>query len=272
MSAVRKEYKRVTTKSVVDMKANGEKISMLTAYDYTFAKLLDSAGIDVLLVGDSASNVMAGHETTLPITLDQMIYHASSVVRGVSRALIVVDLPFGTYQSDPKKALRSAIRIMKESGAHAIKLEGGKEEAESIKHIVNAGIPVMGHLGLTPQSIHQFGSFALRAKEEAEAQKLKEDAKLLEQLGCFAIVLEKIPATLAEEVAKSVHIPIIGIGAGSAVDGQVLVMQDMLGMSNEFQPRFLRKYANLQEVITNAVSHYIEDVKSVDFPNEKEQY
>ena len=272
MSAVRKEYKRVTTKSVVEMKANGEKISMLTAYDYTFAKLLDSAGIDVLLVGDSASNVMAGHETTLPITLDQMIYHASSVVRGVSRALIVVDLPFGTYQSDPKKALRSAIRIMKESGAHAIKLEGGKEEAESIKRIVNAGIPVVGHLGLTPQSIHQFGSFALRAKEEAEAQKLKEDAKLLEQLGCFAIVLEKIPATLAEEVAKSVHIPIIGIGAGSAVDGQVLVMQDMLGMSNEFQPRFLRKYANLQEVITNAVSHYIEDVKSVDFPNEKEQY
>ena len=272
MSAVRKEYKRVTTKSVVEMKANGEKISMLTAYDYTFAKLLDSAGIDVLLVGDSASNVMAGHETTLPITLDQMIYHASSVVRGVSRALIVVDLPFGTYQSDPKKALRSAIRIMKESGAHAIKLEGGKEEAESIKRIVNAGIPVMGHLGLTPQSIHQFGSFALRAKEEAEAQKLKEDAKLLEQLGCFAIVLEKIPATLAEEVAKSVHIPIIGIGAGSTVDGQVLVMQDMLGMSNEFQPRFLRKYANLQDVITNAVSHYIEDVKSVDFPNEKEQY
>ena len=272
MSAVRKEYKRVTTKSVVEMKANGEKISMLTAYDYTFAKLLDSAGIDVLLVGDSASNVMAGHETTLPITLDQMIYHASSVVRGVSRALIVVDLPFGTYQSDPKKALRSAIRIMKESGAHAIKLEGGKEEAESIKRIVNAGIPVMGHLGLTPQSIHQFGSFALRAKEEAEAQKLKEDTKLLEQLGCFAIVLEKIPATLAEEVAKSVHIPIIGIGAGSAVDGQVLVMQDMLGMSNEFQPRFLRKYANLQEVITNAVLHYIEDVKSVDFPNEKEQY
>ena len=272
MSAVRKEYKRVTTKSVVEMKANGEKISMLTAYDYTFAKLLDSAGIDVLLVGDSASNVMAGHETTLPITLDQMIYHASSVVRGVNRALIVVDLPFGTYQSDPKKALRSAIRIMKESGAHAIKLEGGKEEAESIKRIVNAGIPVMGHLGLTPQSIHQFGSFALRAKEEAEAQKLKEDAKLLEQLGCFAIVLEKIPATLAEEVAKSVHIPIIGIGAGSAVDGQVLVMQDMLGMSNEFQPRFLRKYSNLQEVITNAESHYIEYVKSVDFPNEKEQY
>ena len=272
MSAVRKEYKRVTTKSVVEMKANGEKISMLTAYDYTFAKLLDSAGIDVLLVGDSASNVMAGHETTLPITLDQMIYHASSVIRGVTRALVVVDLPFGTYQSDPKKALRSATRIMKESGAHAIKLEGGKEEAESIRRIVNAGIPVMGHLGLTPQSIHQFGSFALRAKEEAEAQKLKEDAKLLEQLGCFAIVLGKIPAKLAEEVAKSVRIPIIGIGAGSAVDGQVLVMHDMLGMSNEFHPKFLRKYANLQEIINEAVTHYIQDVKAVEFPNENEQY
>ena len=272
MSAVRKEYKRVTTKSVVEMKANGEKISMLTAYDYTFAKLLDSAGIDVLLVGDSASNVMAGHETTLPITLDQMSYHASSVIRGVTRALVVVDLPFGTYQSDPKKALRSATRIMKESGAHAIKLEGGKEEAESIRRIVNAGIPVMGHLGLTPQSIHQFGSFALRAKEEAEAQKLKEDAKLLEQLGCFAIVLEKIPAKLAEEVAKSVRIPIIGIGAGSAVDGQVLVMHDMLGMSNEFHPKFLRKYANLQEIINEAVTHYIQDVKAVEFPNENEQY
>ncbi|WP_304336540.1 3-methyl-2-oxobutanoate hydroxymethyltransferase [Capnocytophaga leadbetteri] len=272
MSAVRKEYKRVTTKSVVEMKANGEKISMLTAYDYTFAKLLDSAGIDVLLVGDSASNVMAGHETTLPITLDQMIYHASSVIRGVTRALIVVDLPFGTYQSDPKKALRSATRIMKESGAHAIKLEGGKEEAESIRRIVNAGIPVMGHLGLTPQSIHQFGGFGLRAKEEAEAQKLKEDAKLLEQLGCFAIVLEKIPAALAEEVAKSVRIPIIGIGAGNGVDGQVLVMHDMLGMSNEFHPKFLRKYANLQEVINEAVTHYIADVKSVDFPNENESY
>ena len=272
MSAVRKEYKRVTTKSVVEMKANGEKISMLTAYDYTFAKLLDSAGIDVLLVGDSASNVMAGHETTLPITLDQMIYHASSVIRGVTRALVVVDLPFGTYQSDPKKALRSATRIMKESGAHAIKLEGGKEEAESIRRIVNAGIPVMGHLGLTPQSIHQFGGFGLRAKEEAEAQKLKEDAKLLEQLGCFAIVLEKIPAALAEEVAKSVRIPIIGIGAGNGVDGQVLVMHDMLGMSNEIHPKFLRKYANLQEVINEAVTHYIADVKSVDFPNENESY
>jgi len=272
MSAVRKEYKRVTTKSVVEMKANGEKISMLTAYDYTFAKLLDSAGIDVLLVGDSASNVMAGHETTLPITLAQMIYHASAVIRGVTRALVVVDLPFGTYQSDPKKALRSATRIMKESGAHAIKLEGGKEEAESIRRIVNAGIPVMGHLGLTPQSIHQFGGFGLRAKEEAEAQKLKDEAKLLEQLGCFAIVLEKIPAALAEEVAKSVRIPIIGIGAGNGVDGQVLVMHDMLGMSNEFHPKFLRKYANLQEVINEAVTHYIADVKSVDFPNENESY
>ena len=215
---------------------------------------------------------MAGHETTLPITLDQMIYHASSVIRGVTRALVVVDLPFGTYQSDPKKALRSATRIMKESGAHAIKLEGGKEEAESIRRIVNAGIPVMGHLGLTPQSIHQFGGFGLRAKEEAEAQKLKEDAKLLEQLGCFAIVLEKIPAALAEEVAKSVRIPIIGIGAGNGVDGQVLVMHDMLGMSNEFHPKFLRKYANLQEVINEAVTHYIADVKSVDFPNENESY
>ena len=215
---------------------------------------------------------MAGHETTLPITLDQMIYHASSVIRGVTRALVVVDLPFGTYQSDPKKALRSATRIMKESGAHAIKLEGGKEEAESIRRIVNAGIPVMGHLGLTPQSIHQFGGFGLRAKEEAEAQKLKEDAKLLEQLGCFAIVLEKIPAALAEEVAKSVRIPIIGIGAGNGVDGQVLVMHDMLGMSHEFHPKFLRKYANLQEVINEAVTHYIADVKSVDFPNENESY
>ena len=272
MSISKKETKRVTVQTLQAMKAKGEKITMLTAYDYTMAKIIDGAGIDIILVGDSAANVMAGYETTLPMTLEAMIYHASAVVRACSRALVVADLPFGTYQSDPKKALRSAIRIMKESGAHAIKLEGGKEEAESIKRIVNAGIPVMGHLGLTPQSIHQFGSFALRAKEEAEAQKLKEDAKLLEQLGCFAIVLEKIPATLAEEVAKSVHIPIIGIGAGSAVDGQVLVMQDMLGMSNEFQPRFLRKYANLQEVITNAVSHYIEDVKSVDFPNEKEQY
>jgi 3-methyl-2-oxobutanoate hydroxymethyltransferase len=272
MSAIKKEVKRVTTKSVIEMKAKGEKIAMLTAYDYTFAKLLDSAGIEILLVGDSASNVMAGHDTTLPITLDQMIYHAASVVRGAERALIVVDLPFGTYQSNPQEALRSAVRIMKETGAHAIKLEGGKEEAEGIQRIISAGIPVMGHLGLTPQSIHQFGSFGLRAKEEAEAKKLKEDALLLEQLGCFAIVLEKIPAALAAEVAQSVRIPIIGIGAGNGVDGQVLVMQDVLGMSNEFHPKFLRKYANLHETITQAVANYIQDVKSLDFPNEKEQY
>lgn len=272
MSAIKKEVKRVTTKSVIEMKAKGEKIAMLTAYDYTFAKLLDSAGIEILLVGDSASNVMAGHDTTLPITLDQMIYHAASVVRGAERALIVVDLPFGTYQSNPQEALRSAVRIMKETGAHAIKLEGAKEEAEGIQRIISAGIPVMGHLGLTPQSIHQFGSFGLRAKEEAEAKKLKEDALLLEQLGCFAIVLEKIPAALAAEVAQSVRIPIIGIGAGNGVDGQVLVMQDVLGMSNEFHPKFLRKYANLHETITQAVTQYIQDVKSLDFPNEKEQY
>ena len=269
MSAIKKEVKRVTTKSVIEMKAKGEKIAMLTAYDYTFAKLLDSAGIEILLVGDSASNVMAGHDTTLPITLDQMIYHAASVVRGAERALIVVDLPFGT---NPQEALHSAVRIMKETGAHAIKLEGGKEEAEGIQRIISAGIPVMGHLGLTPQSIHQFGSFGLRAKEEAEAKKLKEDALLLEQLGCFAIVLEKIPAALAAEVAQSVRIPTIGIGAGNGVDGQVLVMQDVLGMSNEFHPKFLRKYANLHETITQAVANYIQDVKSLDFPNEKEQY
>ena len=272
MSAIKKEVKRITTKSVIEMKAKGEKIARLTAYDYTFAKLLDSAGIEILLVGDSASNVMAGHDTTLPITLDQMIYHAASVVRGAERALIVVDLPFGTYQSNPQEALRSAVRIMKETGAHAIKLEGGKEEAEGIQRIISAGIPVMGHLGLTPQSIHQFGSFGLRAKEEAEAKKLKEDALLLEQLGCFAIVLEKIPAALAAEVAQSVRIPIIGIGAGNGVDGQVLVMQDVLGISNEFHPKFLRKYANLHETITQAVANYIQDVKSLDFPNEKEQY
>jgi 3-methyl-2-oxobutanoate hydroxymethyltransferase len=272
MSAIKKEVKRVTTKSVIEMKDKGEKIAMLTAYDYTFAKLLDSAGIEILLVGDSASNVMAGHDTTLPITLDQMIYHAASVVRGAERALIVVDLPFGTYQSNPQEALHSAVRIMKETGAHAIKLEGGKEEAEGIQRIISAGIPVMGHLGLTPQSIHQFGSFGLRAKEEAEAKKLKEDALLLEQLGCFAIVLEKIPAALAAEVAQSVRIPTIGIGAGNGVDGQVLVMQDVLGMSNEFHPKFLRKYANLHETITQAVANYIQDVKSLDFPNEKEQY
>ncbi|MDO4229585.1 MAG: 3-methyl-2-oxobutanoate hydroxymethyltransferase [Capnocytophaga sp.] len=272
MSVAKKEYKRVTTKSLVEMKANGEKISMLTAYDYTFARIIDGAGIDVILVGDSASNVMAGHETTLPITLDEMIYHASSVVRATTRALVVVDLPFGSYQSDPKKALRSAIRIMKESGGHAIKLEGGEEIKGSIKRILNAGIPVMGHLGLTPQSIYKFGSFTVRAKEEAEAEKLRQDAILLEKMGCFAIVLEKVPAKLAEEVAKSVKIPIIGIGAGSGVDGQVLVLHDVLGMTNEFHPRFLRRYANLYDDITSAVSHYVEDVKNVDFPNKEESY
>ncbi|MGQ7947389.1 3-methyl-2-oxobutanoate hydroxymethyltransferase [Flavobacterium sp. WC2509] len=272
MSAIKKDYKRITTKSLIDMKSNGEKISMLTAYDYTMAKIVDTAGIDVILVGDSASNVMAGHETTLPITLDQMIYHASSVVRAVERALVVVDLPFGSYQSDSKEALRSSIRIMKESGGHAVKLEGGKEIRESIKKILNAGIPVMGHLGLTPQSIYKFGTYTVRAKEEQEAEKLIEDAILLEKLGCFAIVIEKVPANLAEKVAKSISIPVIGIGAGGGVDGQVLVIHDMLGMNNEFSPRFLRRYMNLYEGMTSAISQYVEDVKSKDFPNEKEQY
>ncbi len=272
MSTAKKEYKRITTKTLVDMKRNKEKIAMLTAYDYTMAKILDSAGIDVILVGDSASNVMAGHETTLPITLDQMIYHASSVVRAIERSLVVVDLPFGTYQSDPKEALRSAIRIMKESGAHAVKLEGGKEIKESVKRILNAGIPVMGHLGLTPQSIYKFGTYTVRAKEEEEAEKLKEDAKMLEKIGCFAIVLEKIPAHLAEEIAKSITIPIIGIGAGGGADGQVLVMHDMLGMTHEFNPRFLRRYLDLYQEMTNAFEQYIGDVKNGSFPSEKEQY
>lgn len=272
MSVAKKQYKRVTTQSVQDMKRNAERISMLTAYDYTMARIIDHAGIDVILVGDSASNVMAGHETTLPITLDQMIYHASSVVRAAQRALVVVDLPFGSYQSNPKEALRSAIRIMKESGAHAVKLEGGKEIKESIKRILNAGIPVMGHLGLTPQSIYKFGTYSVRAKENAEAVKLKEDALLLEKMGCFALVLEKIPAQLAKEVAQSVSIPVIGIGAGSGVDGQVLVLHDLLGMTHEFNPRFLRRYMNLYEDMTAAVSQYINDVKSLDFPNENEQY
>lgn len=254
------------------MKANGEKISMLTAYDFTMAQIVDTAGVDVILVGDSASNVMAGHETTLPITLDQMIYHASSVVRAVNRALIVVDLPFGSYQSDPKEALRSAIRIMKESGGHAVKLEGGSEIKDSIKKILNAGIPVMGHLGLTPQSIYKFGTYTVRAKEEQEAEKLIEDAEMLERIGCFAVVLEKIPAHLAQKVAESISIPVIGIGAGGGVDGQVLVIHDMLGMNNEFNPRFLRRYMNLYEGMTNAIGQYVNDVKSRDFPNEKEQY
>ena len=272
MSVAKKEYKRITVKTLVDMKSKGENISMLTAYDYTMAKIVDGAGVDVILVGDSASNVMAGHETTLPITLDQMIYHASSVVRAIDRALVVVDLPFGTYQSDPKEALRSAIRIMKESGGHAVKLEGGKEIKESIKRILNAGIPVMGHLGLTPQSIYKFGTYTVRAKEEQEAQQLKEDAIMLEKAGCFAIVLEKIPAALAKEVAESISIPVIGIGAGDGVDGQVLVLHDMIGMTHEFNPRFLRRYMNLYEDMTKAISQYVNDVKSEDFPNKKEQY
>lgn len=272
MSTAKKDYKRITTRSLIEMKANGEKISMLTAYDFTMAKIVDTAGMDVILVGDSASNVMAGHETTLPITLDQMIYHASSVVRGTSRALVVVDLPFGSYQSDPKEALRSSIRIMKESGAHALKLEGGSEIKDSIKKILNAGIPVMGHLGLTPQSIYKFGTYTVRAKEEAEAEKLLEDAKLLERIGCFAVVLEKIPAHLAQKVAQSISIPVIGIGAGGGVDGQVLVVHDMLGMNNEFSPRFLRRYMNLYEGMTTAIGQYVADVKSKDFPNANESY
>ncbi|MFI1743224.1 3-methyl-2-oxobutanoate hydroxymethyltransferase [Thalassobellus sediminis] len=272
MSVAKKEYKRITVKTLVDMKTNGEKISMLTAYDYTMAKIVDSAGVDVILVGDSASNVMAGHETTLPITLDQMIYHASSVIRAIDRALVVVDLPFGSYQSDPKEALRSAIRIMKESGAHSVKLEGGREIKDSIKRILNAGIPVMGHLGLTPQSIYKFGTYTVRAKEEKEAADLIKDAKTLERIGCFAIVLEKIPAALAKLVAESVSIPIIGIGAGNGVDGQVLVLHDMIGMTHEFHPRFLRRYMNLYEDMTSAISQYVGDVKSKDFPNDSEQY
>lgn len=272
MSVAKKEYKRITTKTLVDMKNKGEKISMLTAYDFTMAKIVDGAGIDVILVGDSASNVMAGHETTLPITLDQMIYHAQSVIRGIKRSLVVVDIPFGSYQSDPKEALRSAIRIMKESGGHAVKVEGGKEIKESVKRILNAGIPVMGHLGLTPQSIYKFGTYTVRAKEEEEAQKLKEDALLLQKAGCFAIVLEKVPANLASEVAKSLTIPVIGIGAGGGVDGQVLVTHDMLGMTHEFNPRFLRRYLDLYTEMGNAFKNYIKDVKSSDFPNEKEQY
>ena len=272
MSTAKKQYKRVTVKSLVDMKQRKEKISMLTAYDYTMAKIVDGAGIDVILVGDSASNVMAGHETTLPITLDQMIYHASSVIRGIDRSLVVVDLPFGSYQSDPKEALRSAIRIMKESGGHAVKLEGGKEVKDSIKRILNAGIPVMGHLGLTPQSIYKFGTYTVRAKEEAEAEKLKSDAKMLEKLGCFAVVLEKVPAQLAKEVAESISIPVIGIGAGAGVDGQVLVVHDMIGMTHEFNPRFLRRYLDLYSEMTQAFKQYNDDVKSGDFPNADEQY
>ena len=270
--SVHKEVKKVTTHQLQEMKRRGEKISMLTAYDYTMAKIIDHAGIDVILVGDSASNVMAGHETTLPITLDQMIYHASSVIRAIDRALVVVDLPFGSYQGNSKEALTSAIKIMKESGAHAVKLEGGREIKDSIERILSAGIPVMGHLGLTPQSIYKFGTYTVRAKEEEEAARLMEDAKILEESGCFALVLEKIPAKLAAEVAKSISIPVIGIGAGGGVDGQVLVTHDMLGMTHEFSPRFLRRYLNLYESMSGAFQQYIKDVKSKDFPNESEQY
>ncbi|MCR9173482.1 MAG: 3-methyl-2-oxobutanoate hydroxymethyltransferase [bacterium] len=270
--SVHSNVKKVTTHVLQEMKNAGEKITMLTGYDYTMARIIDTAGIDVILVGDSASNVMAGHETTLPITLDQMIYHASSVVRGVNRALVVVDMPFGSYQGNSKEALSSAIRIMKESGGHAVKLEGGQEIIESISRILTAGIPVMGHLGLTPQSIYKFGTYVVRAKEQDEAQRLIEDAKALEEAGCFAIVLEKIPADLAARVAKEVSIPIIGIGAGSGVDGQVLVVHDMLGINNEFSPRFLRKYHNLFQEMLSSFHRYIEDVRSGDFPNDEESY
>jgi 3-methyl-2-oxobutanoate hydroxymethyltransferase len=272
MSVHKKEFKRVTTHVLQEMKRRGEKISMLTAYDYTMAKIVDNAGIDVILVGDSASNVMAGHETTLPITLDQMIYHASSVIRATERALVVVDLPFGSYQGNSKEALHSAIRIMKESGAHSVKMEGGKEIKESIARILTAGIPVMGHLGLTPQSIYKFGTYTVRAKEEEEADRLISDAQVLQESGCYALVLEKIPAALATRVASELTIPVIGIGAGGGVDGQVLVVHDMLGLTTEFSPRFLRRYANLFETITGAVKGYISDVKSKDFPNTNEQY
>ena len=272
MSVHKKEFKKITTNVLLEMKRNGEKIGMLTAYDYTMAKMVDRAGIDVILVGDSASNVMAGHETTLPITLDQMIYHAASVVRAVDRALVVVDLPFGTYQGNSKKALSSAVRVMKESGGHSVKLEGGSEIIESIQRILKAGIPVMGHLGLTPQSIYKFGTYTVRAKEEEEAKKLIKGAKLLEDTGCFALVLEKVPASLAKKVAQSISIPVIGIGAGAGVDGQVLVTHDLLGMTHEFSPRFLRRYLSLFDEITGAIKAYVDDVKSVDFPNEKEQY
>ena len=272
MSKAKKSYARITTATLQEMKANGEKIAMLTAYDYTLASLVDQAGVDVILVGDSASNVIAGHETTLPITLDQMIYHASSVVRAAKRALIVVDLPFGTYQSDSKEALRSAIRIMKESGAHAVKVEGGEQVKTSIERIVQAGIPVMGHLGLTPQSIYKFGTYTVRAREQKEAKQLIEDAILLEKLGCFGMVLEKIPAELAQQVAQKVRIPVIGIGAGGHVDGQVLVLHDMLGMTKEFSPRFLRRYLDLDTKIRTAIGQYTQDVKNQDFPNEQEKY
>ena len=269
---MKKVYKRITVKSLQEMKDSGEKISMLTSYDYTTAGIVDKSGIDVILVGDSASNIMAGHETTLPITLDQMIYHASSVIRAVKRALVVVDLPFGTYQSDSQAALESAIRIMKESGSHAVKLEGGKQIKDSIKRIINAGIPVMGHLGLTPQSIYKFGTYTVRAKEEEEAKQLIIDAKYLEKIGCFAVVSEKVPSSLSEKVAKEIKIPIIGIGAGNKVDGQVLVLHDLIGMTKEFNPRFLRRYMNLYDDMVDAISNFSKDIKKGDFPNKNEQY
>ena len=270
--SVHKSAKRITTQVLAEMKANGEPIAMLTAYDYTMATIVDQAGVDVILVGDSASNVMAGHETTLPITLDHMIYHASSVVRAAKRALVVVDLPFGTYQGNSKEALNSAIRIMKESGAHAVKLEGGSEVRESIERILTAGSPVMGHLGLTPQSIYKFGTYTVRAKEEMEAEQLRKDAKMLDEIGCFSVVFEKIPAQLATEVSKSIHCPTIGIGAGSGCDGQVLVLPDMLGITQEFSPRFLRRYLNMGEQMNSAIQQYVKDVRSRDFPNADEQY
>ncbi|RAJ06925.1 3-methyl-2-oxobutanoate hydroxymethyltransferase [Chitinophaga skermanii] len=270
--SVNKEIKRITTHVLQKMKHDGERISMLTAYDFSMAKIFDDANIDILLVGDSASNVMAGHETTLPITLDQMIYHAASVVRAIKRSFVVVDLPFGSYQGNSKEALNSTIRIMKETGAHGIKIEGGEEIIESVKRIISAGVPVMGHLGLTPQSIYKFGTYAVRATEEAEAQKLLNDAKLLQDAGAFAIVLEKIPAQLAKKVAEALEIPVIGIGAGKYVDGQVLVMHDMLGINKEFKPRFLRRYLNLYDQILDATKQYITDVKGRDFPNDNEQY
>jgi 3-methyl-2-oxobutanoate hydroxymethyltransferase len=272
MSIHKAEIKRITTHTIQAMKNRGEKISCLTAYDYSLAKLVDGAGVDLILVGDSASNVVAGHETTLPITLDQMIYHASSVVRAVTRALVVVDLPFGSYQGNSSEALRSAIRIMKESGAHAVKMEGGLEIKDSIVRVLSAGIPVMGHLGLTPQSIYKFGTYSVRAKEEAEAKKLMEDALMLEQIGCFSMVLEKIPTIFAKEVSESLHIPTIGIGAGHFADGQILVLHDLLGITQDFKPRFLRRYADVATIISGAVSNYVDDVKKKDFPNEKEGY
>lgn len=272
MSVHNPDIKRVTTHTIQELKNRGEKISALTAYDYSMAGVVDAAGVELILVGDSASNVMAGHETTLPITLDQMIYHASSVVRAVKRALVVVDLPFGSYQGNSSEALRSAIRIMKESGAHAVKMEGGQEIRDSIVRVLSAGVPVMGHLGLTPQSIYKFGTYAVRAKEEAEASKLVSDAQMLQEVGCFSMVLEKIPATLTKQVSESVAIPTIGIGAGPDADGQILVLHDLLGITKEFKPRFLRRYADLHAVMTEAISHYVDDVKGREFPNEKEAY